>query len=210
MRTGRPAAALLLLAGLLVTLAGAGGLARTWWSGRIGFVAGPIPHVAVPRGSAVALARPQDGPVPAPLFLVIPAIGVRTRLVRLAVTSQGVLGVPSSPTVAGWFTPSPRPGAIGSSVIAGHVDSHTGIGVFFRLRLLRPGDRIFVLRADGSLVRFTVYAVRTYLKAAFPAAAVYGPVPFAGLRLVTCGGAFDRATGSYLSNVVAFARQIGP
>jgi hypothetical protein len=35
---------------------------------------------------------------------------------------------------------------------------------------------------------------------------VYGPTSGAQLRLITCGGPFDAATGSYLDNIVAFAR----
>jgi hypothetical protein len=31
-------------------------------------------------------------------------------------------------------------------------------------------------------------------------------VPDAELRLITCGGTFDYARGSYLSNVVVYAR----
>jgi sortase (surface protein transpeptidase) len=142
--------------------------------------------------------------------MVIPAIGVSTRLIRLGITGQGTLQVPSTTSVAGWYTGSPRPGAIGSSVIAGHVDSYTGPGVFFRLRLLRPGDRVYILRADGTLAVFAVTSVRKYLKARFPAAAVYGPVPYPALRLVTCGGNFDPAIGSYLSNVVAYGYEVGP
>jgi len=60
-----------------------------------------------------------------------------------------------------------------------------------------------------SLAVFTVTSVRTYAKDQFPTAAVYGPVPDAELRLITCGGVFDRSTGSYLSNVVVFARMTG-
>jgi hypothetical protein len=37
---------------------------------------------------------------------------------------------------------------------------------------------------------------------------VYGPVPTAQLRLITCGGTFDTATGHYLSNVIVFATLI--
>jgi hypothetical protein len=110
--------------------------------------------------------------------------------------------------VAGWYTGSPRPGAIGSAIIVGHVDSVSGPGVFFRLRSLRPRDRIYIRRSDGSLAIFAVTAVREYPKAHFPADLVYGPVPVAALRLITCGGFFDAAIGHYLSNVVAFAVQV--
>jgi sortase (surface protein transpeptidase) len=91
----------------------------------------------------------------------------------------------------------------------GHIDSRTGPGVFFRLPELRPGDQVYVTRADGTLARFRVTAVQTYPKDHFPTQAVYGPVPDAELRLITCGGVFDRSRGSYLSNVVVFARLTG-
>lgn len=140
-----------------------------------------------------------------PTRLVIPAIGVRTRLIRLGLTSQRTLQVPVSTAVAGWFTGSPRPGAIGSSVIAGHIDSREGPGIFYRLRELRPGERVYVIRANRTVAVFRVTAVHKYAKSRFPTAKVYGPAPDAELRLITCGGAFDYATGSYLSNVVVYA-----
>lgn len=163
----------------------------------------PAPHgpwAAAPSEAAVAARR-----VPAPVFLIIPAIGVRTRLVRLGLTRSGAMQVPRTTAVAGWYTRSPRPGAIGSAVIGGHVDSHVGPGVFFRLGLLRRGERIYVRQADGRLAVFRVNAVRRYPKDRFPGATVYGPVPTPQLRLITCGGTFDEASGSYLSNVVVYA-----
>jgi sortase (surface protein transpeptidase) len=136
---------------------------------------------------------------------VIPAIGVRTSLIRLGITKQGTLQVPVNAAVAGWFTGSPRPGGIGASIIAGHIDSYSGPGVFFRLRDLHHGQKVYVSRASGSVATFRVTAVRAYAKSHFPTHAVYGPVPDAELRIITCGGQFDYSTGSYLSNVVAYA-----
>jgi hypothetical protein len=80
--------------------------------------------------------------------------------------------------------------------------------VFFRLSELRPGNRVFVLRADRTTVAFRVIAVRTYLKDRFPTRDVYGPTPDAELRLITCGGAFDAGTGHYLSNIIVYATQV--
>jgi Sortase domain len=91
-------------------------------------------------------------------------------------------------------------------VIAGHVDSRTGPAVFYRLRDLRPGDHVEVDRADGTRLRFVVELARSFPKVGFPTAEVFGPVPVAALRLVTCGGEFDRARGSYRDNLVVFAR----
>jgi sortase (surface protein transpeptidase) len=107
--------------------------------------------------------------------------------------------------VAGWYTESPRPGAVGSAVIAGHVDSYQGPGVFYWLRNLKSGERVYVTRADGSVAVFSVTSVQAYPKAAFPTSIVYGATPDAELRLITCGGTFDSTTGHYLSNIIAYA-----
>ena len=178
------------------------------WAAPRGLPAAPRGLPAAPSRAAVpppASARP----VPRPVFLTIPSIGVRTPLMRLGLTAAGTLQVPPTATTAGWYTGSPAPGATGSAVIAGHVDSHAGPGVFFRLRLLRPGDRVYVRQSGGLLAVFAVTSVRLYAKSDFPATDVYGPAPAPQLRLVTCGGVFDAALGSYLSNVVVDAVLIG-
>ncbi len=212
----RPWAAASALIGAAALAIGVTGLA---WAGHTGHPATPISNastsnartsstqlVPIPRGHWAAAPQPGAGPpVARPTSLVIPAIGVRTQLVHLGLTASGALQVPPTAAVAGWYTGSPRPGAIGAAVIAGHIDSGGEPGVFFRLRLLRPGDLIYVRRADGTLAVFRVTAVHSYLKTRFPTSAVYGPTPTAQLRLITCGGTFDWATGHYLSNVIAFA-----
>jgi sortase (surface protein transpeptidase) len=201
----RPAAAAALIGGLLVVGGGVAGLAVASQTGHAALPVGKPALVPVPIGRQAPAPQPSPQQVPAPTGLVIPAIGVRTGLVRLGITSSGTLQVPSSTSVAGWYTGSPRPGAAGAAVIAGHIDSVAGPGVFFRLRLLRAGQLVYVRRADGSVAEFAVTAVRSYLKTSFPTEAVYGPEPNAQLRLITCGGTFDYATGHYLSNVIVYA-----
>jgi len=200
--------AAMLSAGLLAAGAGTAGLvvARTSPAPAVRLAARPSP-VAVPSGrTVVPVSLSAVQPTPKPVWLTIPAIGVKAPIINLGLNRNGTLQVPSTTTVAGWYTGSPRPGATGSAVIAGHVDSRTGPGIFFWLRKMRPGERIYVRRADGTLAVFTVTAVRIYTKSNFPTAMVYGPVPDAELRLITCGGTFDYARGTYLSNVVVYAR----
>ncbi len=201
----RPWAAVSALVGIILVCAAAVGFA---WASHTGHPATPVgrtPLVPIPAGHYAAVPGATASAVPMPTALVIPEIGVRTRLIHLGVTAGGELQVPASTSVAGWYTGSPRPGATGSSVIAGHIDSVSGPGVFFRLRELRPGDLIYVQRRHASMAVFKVTSVSSYLKSKFPTDAVYGPVPNAQLRLITCGGTFDPATGHYLSNVVVFA-----
>jgi sortase (surface protein transpeptidase) len=205
MRSRRPA--VLLAAGLLVIAGGTAGLLLTR-HGTPAMRPVALGVDALPAPTAPIVAPPpsaQAKPVARPVALTIPLIGVQTSLVYLGLTSGGTLQVPSSTSVAGWYTGSPRPGAIGSAIIVGHIDSYLGPGIFFRLSTLRRGDKIYVRRADGTFVEFRVTAVQQYLKDHFPTEAVYGPVPDAELRLITCGGTFDRATGHYLSNIVVYA-----
>jgi hypothetical protein len=143
-----------------------------------------------------------------PVSVGIPAIGVDSRLLHLGVTEAGAIQVPSLVTRAGeaaWFKYSATPGQIGVSVIEGHVDSYQGPAVFFRLGALRPGDRVDVRLADGATAVFRVNGVRQYLKSRYPARIIYHQADYAALRLITCGGAFDYATGHYLSSTVVFA-----
>jgi hypothetical protein len=207
----RPAAVAVALAGLLVAGGAVAGFAVASQTGRpAAKVTLPPAKVRdalppVPPGKWAAVPSAVVHRVPPPTGLVIPAIGVSTRLIRLGITSAGTLQVPGTTAVAGWYTGSPRPGEPGGAVIAGHIDSYQGPGVFYRLRLLRPGNRVYVRRANGSLAVFRVTEVRSYLKTRFPTSAVYGPTPNAQLRLITCGGTFDQATGHYLSNTIVYA-----
>jgi Sortase domain len=164
-----------------------------------------------PAPVAPAVAAGPAAPVPstpaaAPVHattLDVPALGiVRATLVPLGVDAAGALVPPGSPGVPGWYTGSAAPGDVGPTVIAGHVDSRNGPGVFFRLGDLRPGDTVAVGRSDGATAHFRVTDVVTVPKTAFPTDTVYGPTPGPELRLITCGGAFDHAAGSYLRDVV--------
>jgi sortase (surface protein transpeptidase) len=142
----------------------------------------------------------------APTELTIPALGVDSELVRLDRNRDGTVQVPDSFHVAGWYQHSVSPGQIGPSVFLGHVDSKSGPGIFYRLGLLKPGDKIEVRRSDDKVATYVITGVRQYPKTGFPTIDVYGNTPTPTIRLITCGGAFDSATGHYVSNIVAFGQ----
>jgi hypothetical protein len=135
----------------------------------------------------------------------IPRIGVTASLARLGVDDAGELEVPDRPEVAGWYVGGPRPGDVGPTVVAGHVDSRTGPAVFARLAELREGDVAHLVYRDGFVVTYRVTALQRHDKDAFPTRAVYGDTEAPALRLITCGGTFDRGEGSYRDNVVVYA-----
>ena len=178
----------------------------------VGFAVAAQVHAPQPgQGAAGAIGPSGRGPWlrrSVPVSVAIPAIGVSSRLLHLGINADGSIQVPSLYTQASeaaWYEYSATPGQIGASVIEGHLDSYRGPAVFFRLGALRPGDRVDVTLADGITAVFRVTGVREYVKSDFPAKAIYYAAGYAALRLITCGGTFDYATGHYLSSTVVFA-----
>ncbi|GAA3337665.1 class F sortase [Amorphoplanes nipponensis] len=139
-----------------------------------------------------------------PARLRVAAIGVDTALETLKLGTDGALQPPRTNERAGWYADGTAPGDVGPAVLAGHVDSRRGPAVFYRLRELTTGDKIEVVRG-GRTVTFTVTATAWYPKKAFPTDEVYGPTPDRQLRLITCGGVFDRTLRSYRDNLVVYA-----
>jgi Sortase domain len=179
------------------------GVAAT--AGLLPALSGPAP-APVPQ---VAPAAEWTAPAPAarvrPVSIAIPALDLAGPLGELTAADNGELLAPPDPGRAGWYAGGVVPGDVGPAVIGGHVDSRRGPGVFFALRSLRPGDAVAVTLSDGRTVRFTVTDVHEVPKARFPTEAVYAPTPRPELRLITCGGEFDRAVRSYQDNVVVDA-----
>ncbi len=152
----------------------------------------------LPPTTPVGLARS------APVALSIPAIGVSVFVSQLGLNPDQSVQVPTDFQVPGWYRLGPSPGQVGSAVILGHVDSHQGPGVFYKLRLLVAGNNVEVTLADGVVADFMVTSVAIYPKDQFPAQQVYGSHGYSGLQLVTCGGTFDSRSGHYLSNIVVY------
>jgi sortase (surface protein transpeptidase) len=177
------------------------------------------PSPAPAEETAAATPTPAEptidfGPIleaSAPVGLDIPAIDVHlTSLVPLTVGADGVLPPPEDFATTGWHTRGPTPGQLGPAVIAAHVDGPDGPAVFYELGTLVAGDEVSVPREDGSVATFLVDSVGRYAKADFPTSLVYGNTTGrAEIRLITCGGAFDRATGHYVDNIVVFGHLTG-
>ncbi len=212
MPTRRPAAALALAAGLVVIAGGTAGLLLTRHpTPAMRPAAAGVAALPAPTGPIVAV--PQSAapkPVAAPVSLTIPLIGVRTNLITLGLTSDRRAAGAALDRGRGRGLVHRQPPAGGRRLVH-HRRAHrlgNDRGVFFRLDTLTRGDKIYVKRADGTLAEFRVTSVQTYLKDDFPTEDVYGPVPDAELRLITCGGAWDPATRHYLSNIVVYATEV--
>ncbi|HEY7483855.1 MAG TPA: class F sortase [Streptosporangiaceae bacterium] len=145
-----------------------------------------------------------------PVRLDIPRIGVHAPVSTLGLKSDGTIEEPplTRPNLTGWYRLGPTPGEKGPAVIAGHVDANGGPAVFYKLGQLHRGDQVKITRKDGSIVTFQIDSMQKVPKSAFPTQKVYGDIGFPGIRLITCGGSFDKSTGHYVDNVIAYGHMV--
>lgn len=167
-----------------------------------------VPGTASPVAATIvpATRAPEPLPVPDPVGIEIPAIGVRASLVPTGYKGEG-WEVPAKAAQPSWFEPGPEPGDPGAAVILGHVDLNGSPGVFQRLHELRAGDQIIVLRPEGEQV-FEVFQVQGRPKDEFAPEVVQTQSGQPELRLITCGGELERTArgGRYLDNTIVSAR----
>ena len=167
----------------------------------------PVYPPAGPGRSVGGPDRPGATPQPVvPATLELPDRGITAPVESVGTGPDGGMVVPEQVRTVGWWAPGVLPGgAVGSAVIAGHVDARTqGIGVLSVLPQLTVGEPVVVRGADGRTAGFRVEARREYGKHDLPRD-VFRRDGSPQLVLITCGGVFDPATGSYESNIVVYA-----
>jgi hypothetical protein len=161
------------------------------------------PAPVQPAPSPPAPARPAA--VGEPVSVAIPAVGIEAGVVAVGLRPDRTMEVPGVDLV-GWYAPGPRPGQPGPAVLVGHVDSRQGPAVFHRLDELRRGDRIVVGQRGSAASSFVVEQVERHPKEALPVGRIWSGTRRPVLRLITCGGSFDRSSGHYRDNLIVFAR----
>lgn len=171
-------------------------------AGQAGGAMGP----ALPAARApLAAALPQR--------VDVPSIGIQAPVISRGLDADGAIEPPpyDSPGTVGWWSGGVQPGAAGAALMVGHVDTKSKPAVFYGLSSAHPGEKVRVVRADGSVAEFTIEDVRVYERTAFDPHKVYGQriKGRAELRLVTCGGTYDKAANEYTANVVVSAYLTG-
>jgi hypothetical protein len=147
----------------------------------------------------------EPSPVAAPTRVIIAALHIDGPVIPVGVNAASQLDVPPDARTLVWYRYGPSPGGPGSAVIAGHLNWRGTNGIFAKLDKTPVGATITVVYDDGSQQDFIVSSVELVDK---PAVAVNGTFAREGerlLRLVTCGGEFEKAVRSYRSNVVVTA-----
>ncbi len=139
--------------------------------------------------------------------VIIQAVEIDAVLMEVGLLEEGVAEVPPFGKAA-WYKLGPAPGANGPAVLLGHVDSKKGPDVFYRLRDVKPGDMVFVYGEDGDVAIFSVDGKEQVLKTDLPTERIWNGSQQPLIRLITCGGEFDRSTGHYLSNLIVYGHLV--
>ncbi len=160
-----------------------------------------LPPAAQPLGDAL------------PQRLDIPGLEIQAPVIARGLDTHGAIEPPpyAQAGLVGWYAAGVKPGAAGVALLVGHVDTETRPAVFYKISALKPGATVRVLRDDGKLAEFTVDDVRVVARDRFDARQAYGAHRSgrSELRLITCGGTFDRATRGYTANVIVSAYLTG-
>ncbi|WP_317452482.1 class F sortase [Streptomyces sp. CBMA29] len=166
----------------------------------------PNPTPTRPGVPAITVLPPS-----APTKVRIPSIHLDAPVTGLDLQQDGHLAAPPDDdrNLAGWYRGGTAPGAVGTAILAGHVDTQQGSAVFYDLGALKKGAAVEVDRQDGRTALFTIDAIEVYAAKDFPNNKVYGPASRPELRLITCGGGFDKKRQQYLGNVVVYAHLTG-
>ncbi|MEW2636125.1 class F sortase [Streptomyces sp. NPDC048389] len=168
--------------------------------------ASPPPAAATARAHGAGTTLPRAEPT----RLIIRSIAVDAPFMPLSIGASGRLDSPppNDNNLVGWFREGVTPGEPGAAIVAGHLDTKSGPGVFLYLGSVRPGTLVDVVRGDGSVVTFAVDSVESFSKENFPDDRVYKDTPDPQLRLITCGGEYDKKAKDYKENVVVFAHMV--
>lgn len=142
-----------------------------------------------------------------PVRLKIPRINIDAAIESVGLTSQGAVDVPRGSVNTAWYNLGPRPGENGSAVITGHygVWKNGTPTVFNNLSKLRPGDKIYVRDKKGITFTFIVREIKKYNPRADASDVFISSDGEAHLNLITCLGAWNKASKSYPKRLVIFA-----
>ncbi|MDE3075422.1 MAG: class F sortase [Chloroflexota bacterium] len=175
---------------------------------------GQVPvHVYLPDSPATRAVEklvgdePAGPPPPTPMRLLIPAIGVDASVEELGLTAAGTIDTPRRWEEVSWYSGSALPGKAGVSIISGHVDSHIGAAVFYKLHQLKPGNHITV-SGGGRTVAFEVVSLRSYPENSLPRDELLSTDGPPRLALLTCSGDFNRLTQRYDDRLVVMSKAV--
>ncbi len=145
-----------------------------------------------------------------PQRLLIPVIGLDTKVQMVGKTDAGKMAVPDNFTDVGWYKLGFYPGTPGNAVLAGHLDNGKGTpAVLSNLDKLTIGDRVFVLNTEGKKLEFEVIGMTLYDYDNAPLELIFGASTGVHLNIITCDGIWIPEKKIYDKRLVVFTNFVG-
>lgn len=141
-----------------------------------------------------------------PSQLIIDSLGIKADTVPVGLTKDGDMDIQNNPKLVAWYKFGPKPGEVGSAVVAGHYgwDENDDPAVFNDVSKLVAGDKISVTDENSQLRTFVVTHTKIY-EPDEDAADVFSSFDGkAHLNLITCHGIWDKKADSYSERLVVF------
>jgi hypothetical protein len=203
--TGWVPFACLIAAIMTIALAGITWVTSPYW--------GHNQQIRARNVGVIPTTTPKASPVAdivSPNRIEIPKLKTSAPILHVGTTPDGQLDVPLDPKKVGWWKYGAKPGAaVGTAILAGHVNYAGVSGAMADIGKLDPGDEVDVYGTQNAdhrhEIKFTVTGVRTYHKTHLPYKEIFDQKSVGRIAIVTCGGPFDASTGNYLDNIVVFA-----
>lgn len=143
-----------------------------------------------------------------PKNLIIDKLKINANVIPLGTLKNGAIDTPKTAWDVGWYASSSLPGTPGAVVLDGHVnDTLYTPGIFYDLRMLRPGDTMQIQRGDNNMFTYTVRKIEQIPSANLDMKKALAPLDTSkeGLNIITCGGAYDKNAQTYTDRVVVYA-----
>lgn len=144
-----------------------------------------------------------------PEKLSIPKIEVDAAVQLVGLTKNNAMANPSNFIDVAWYKYGPVPGAMGSAVMAGHLDNALALdGVFKRLNELEVGDDIYVTDENGRKLHFKVTDLEIYPYDSAPSEKIFMASDAKRLNLITCAGKWLKAQKTYSERLVVYTELV--
>jgi len=176
------------------------------------YIFAPVRYQAPLPATATSTPIPQVASVPqitAPIRLEVTKIKVDAKVKPVGLTVDGDMAIDNNAQELAWYQPGPKPGEIGSAVIAGHYGWKDGVpSVFNDLNTLKAGDIILSYDADEVKTQFVVTEIRMYSPDDDATQVFTSTDGKAHLNLITCQGSWNNSKQTYSERLVVFTDKL--
>jgi sortase A len=143
-----------------------------------------------------------------PVKISIESIGVNAPVEAVGIL-DGAMAVPTFGHNVGWYSLGTKPGEVGSSVLAGHVNWKNGEdAVFTNLKNIQIGDTVSVTNNYGNMDHFKVTKIQSYPIYADTTEIFSADDGIVRLNLITCTGDWNDWLDTHSERLVVFTEKI--